>query len=83
MSDSAKLYRFIGDHAQDLASGRLLDPGEDFIELTPEDLEDPHNVRLIEEGLLVETQTPLEHRPEQTPPAEAEGIPAPREEVDV
>jgi hypothetical protein len=48
-------HRWVGTHVQDLADGRMLAIGE-FVELDDEDLKDPHNARLIEEGLLVPSE---------------------------
>jgi hypothetical protein len=55
-------YKMVGDHPEDLADGRVLGPGE-VTELSDEDLEDPHNQRLIEEGVLI----PVEETEEQSP----------------
>lgn len=46
-------YKVLSDHAEDLADGRMVGPGE-TIKLSKEDIEDPHNKRLIDEGLLLE-----------------------------
>lgn len=46
-------YRFVGQHVDDLHDGRVLEPGA-FVNLTAADLEQPHNARLVEEGLLVD-----------------------------
>lgn len=45
-------YKWVGNHPQDLASGRVLAPGEKC-ELTPKEQEDPHNAALIESGGLI------------------------------
>lgn len=44
-------YKLGGLHPQDLASGRLLEPGE-TVELTDEEARDPHNKALIDSGVL-------------------------------
>lgn len=44
-------YKLGGGHPQDLASGRMVEPGE-TVDLTEEEIEDPHNKALIESGLL-------------------------------
>jgi hypothetical protein len=46
-------YRFVGQHVDDLHDGRTLEPGA-FVNLTAAELEQPHNLRLIEEGHLVD-----------------------------
>lgn len=45
-------YTLISDHAEDLADGRVLGPGEEA-DLDEEAIKDPHNKRLIEEGKLI------------------------------
>lgn len=42
-------------HIVDLADGRTAGPG-DFVELTEEQVKDPHNVSLIEEGRLLKLE---------------------------
>lgn len=44
-------YRNVGRHAEDLADGRVLAPGEEA-SLSAEQARDEHNARLIEEGKL-------------------------------
>lgn len=48
-------YRFVGTHVDDLADGRILEPGQ-FIDLTDEEATDPHNALRIEAGLLIEVE---------------------------
>jgi hypothetical protein len=55
-------YKMVGDHPEDLADGRVLGPGE-VAELSEEDLEDPHNQRLVDEGLLIEADEGEEPKP--------------------
>lgn len=50
-------YKFIGNHPEDLADGRLLVPGE-VVQLSPDELKEPHNARYIEEGLLINAGKP-------------------------
>lgn len=45
-------HRFVGDHPDVLADGRPVAPGE-FVELTDEDMQDPHNADKIEQGLFL------------------------------
>lgn len=45
-------YRNIGNHAEDLASGRMLAPGESA-ELTDEEVKLPHNEDKIASGILL------------------------------
>lgn len=47
-------YKNVGNHAHDLASGLVLAPGE-TAELSDEDVKDPHNTSLIEDGVLIPT----------------------------
>lgn len=46
-------YRFVGDHADTLASGSPVGPG-DFVDLTDEESGEPHNKMLIDDGSLIE-----------------------------
>jgi hypothetical protein len=46
-------YRFVGDHADTLASGSPVGPG-DFVELTDEESAEPHNKMHIDDGNLIE-----------------------------
>jgi hypothetical protein len=45
--------KFVGRHLDDLADGRVLEPGEIYT-LTAAELADPHNQLRIESGLLIE-----------------------------
>ena len=47
-------YRNVGDHPEDLHDGRVVGVG-DMVELTGKDLEESHNKRLVEEGILIST----------------------------
>lgn len=46
-------WRNVSSHAQPLASGRLIAPGE----LCSPDLDDPHDLALTEDGSLVQAET--------------------------
>lgn len=46
-------FRFVGQHLDDLADGRVLEPGS-FIDLTTVEAVDPHNAQRIADGLLIE-----------------------------
>jgi RNA 3'-terminal phosphate cyclase len=52
VADSTQQYRFVGSHADTLANGRPVEPGE-FVELTDEDLKEPQNATLLDDGLLM------------------------------
>jgi pyruvate/2-oxoglutarate dehydrogenase complex dihydrolipoamide acyltransferase (E2) component len=45
-------YRYMGSHADMLNSGRPIEPGE-FVELTEEELKEPHNAMLLEDDKLM------------------------------
>lgn len=47
-------HRHVGLHPDTLANGRSVGPGE-FVDLTAEEIEDPHNAALIEAGVLLDT----------------------------
>jgi TATA-box binding protein (TBP) (component of TFIID and TFIIIB) len=47
-------FRFVGSHAEDLASGQIVAPGE-FINLSADEVDDPHNATLIADGKLLGT----------------------------
>jgi hypothetical protein len=47
------IYKMVGAHAEDLADGRVLAVGEE-VDLSKEEIKDPHNQRLVEEGKLIE-----------------------------
>lgn len=48
-------FRHVGRHSEDLADGRVVSPGES-VELSAEDQRDPHNKRLLDEGILDSTR---------------------------
>lgn len=45
-------YKNVGNHDFDLASGRVLAPGETE-ELSDDDVKDPHNASMIDDGVLI------------------------------
>lgn len=47
-----KEYRYIGSHADMLANGRPVEPGE-YVDLTDEDLQENHNKMLLDDGKLL------------------------------
>lgn len=47
-----EMYKLVGGHAEDLADGRVLEPGQQA-PLTSAEADDAHNRRLLDEGLLV------------------------------
>lgn len=51
MSD--KKYLFVGEHAETLASGQPVAPGEP-VPAAAVDPEDPHDQHLLEQGVLIE-----------------------------
>lgn len=53
-------YKNVGAHAEDLEGGRVVGVGE-MVELTKEQLRDPHNERLVAEGILIPTTNEAEH----------------------
>lgn len=52
MGGTLKL-RSISNHVEDLADGSIVAPGE-TVSLTEKQLSEPHNKRLVDEGLLIE-----------------------------
>lgn len=61
MSEDTKQYRFVGEHADNLASGRPIEPGE-FVDLTDDDVRDPFNEAMIADGLLIGTGPSATHQ---------------------
>lgn len=59
--------RYVGTHAGSLASGRPLAPG-DFVEVSTEDLADPYNKAMVDEGILIDPTEIPEDPPEPEPP---------------
>lgn len=69
-------YKWVGNHSQDLASGRMLEPGE-TVELSEEEAAIPHNKSLIDEGgmiLLDEKATQPNATPDAVELAEANSV---------
>jgi len=58
---TTKRYRFIGEHADTLADGRPVEPGE-FVELSDEDLRERHNEMLVNDGNLIGAEDDVEHQ---------------------
>lgn len=56
MATKPLTYKSVSTHVEDLASGRTVAPGEEFY-LTTEELQDPHNARLIDEGVVIVAET--------------------------
>jgi hypothetical protein len=54
-------YRSASTHIEDLADGSQVAPGE-AVSLTQKAAEDPHNARLINEGILIEASAPYDER---------------------
>jgi len=52
--EKAASLRFVGDSAEQLASGRPLAPGDE-LDLTDEELDDPYNQYLIADGKIIGT----------------------------
>lgn len=46
-------YRFVGEHAEDLDGGQMLEPG-DFVELEGEEAKLPRAAELLDSGKLIE-----------------------------
>jgi hypothetical protein len=60
VANATKKYRFIGSHAEILANGRPVEPGE-FVELSDEEIREPQNETLAADGLLVGLDDAAEH----------------------
>jgi hypothetical protein len=45
-------YKLVGVHPEDLADGRMVEPGQ-MTALTSDQAADPHNKRLIDEGIFL------------------------------
>lgn len=52
VASTEQQYRFVGSHADMLANGRPVEPGE-FVDLSEEDLAEVHNEMLVADGNLV------------------------------
>lgn len=60
MGEKTAEFKWVGNHAQDLASGRMLEPGE-MVELSEDDAKELHNSTLIADDVLI----PLNDKGEQ------------------
>lgn len=47
-------YRFVGDHAETLADGRPVGPG-DFVDLSDDEIAEDHNAMLVADERLIGT----------------------------
>lgn len=50
-------FKHIGSHAEDLSDGRTVGPGQ-TVTLKADEQRDPHNKRLIEEGIFLRIEKP-------------------------
>jgi len=57
MTKGAGKYKYVGNHVGDLDSGQMLEVGEE-VELTPEQAQAPLAQAMLDEGLLIEAETP-------------------------
>lgn len=57
-------FLFVGTHVEDLASGRTLAPGEE-VTLSGDELNDPHNKRLVDDGVLIPKSVAAEPEPDK------------------
>lgn len=70
-------YRLVGVHAENTAEGAMLAPGDYTEDLPAFDPKDPHNKRMIDEGLLMRiTDAPEPDAPE--PESAPASMPAPK-----
>ena len=63
-------YRMVGDHAESLASGQMLEPGE-FATLSDDDADEEHNKELMARGVLIGTGEKSEEEVESAQKAAA------------
>jgi hypothetical protein len=70
-------FRYVGDHADELDGGRPIGPGE---YTGPIDADAPKNKQMIDDGLLIEANTPKEDTPNHTadPDSSSQSAPAAR-----
>lgn len=52
MATTKHAYKSVSTHVEDLSDGRSVAPG-DSVTLTAEELKDPHNARLVDEGVFI------------------------------
>lgn len=60
-------YKCVSSHPEDLVSGRVLGVGE-TVTLEEADVSEPHNRRLIEDGLLIRTDADQQQLEPPPPP---------------
>lgn len=53
-------FKYVGRHVDDLADGRVVEPGQSGIELDELQQADPHNAQRIQAGLLIPVQHAME-----------------------
>lgn len=63
-------YRFVGSHADSLADGRPVEPGE-FVHLSDEEALEPHNASLLADGRMIPTGEKSEEISERAQRAQA------------
>lgn len=61
VAKNTKQYRFVGSHADMLASGRPVEPGE-FVDLTDDEVRETHNEMLIADSNLIGVEKESEHQ---------------------
>lgn len=66
---STSKYRYVGIHPESLANGRPVEPGE-FVDLSDDDFQDPHNEMLLLDGNLIEAVEPPPEEEQQDSPEE-------------
>lgn len=64
MATTKNAYKSVSTHVEDLSDGRSVAPG-DSITLTAEELKDPHNARLIDEGVFIVVEETKEDKTEK------------------
>jgi plastocyanin len=52
MATTKLTFKSVSSHVEDLSDGRTVAPG-DSVTLTTEESKDPHNARLIDEGVFI------------------------------
>jgi hypothetical protein len=59
--EKTRQYRYVGSHADVLADGRPIGPGE-FIDLTDDQLRDPFYEDRLANGVIIGTEDEAEHQ---------------------
>jgi hypothetical protein len=54
-------FKSVSSHVEDLANGRTVEPGG-VVSLTGEEQDDPHNKRLIDEGVFIVVEEPTHEK---------------------